>query len=105
MGQCAMAPDNLCVTLLPGEVGCINVSHPITNISDWFDLTITVHTTSTSTLSAFTGSALDASISNESIYNGEKRGGCGGRGGSHTIVLDSDDGRNFLITEIYTLGE
>ena len=102
MGQCAMAPDNLCVTLLPGEVGCINVSHPITNISDWYDLTITVHTTSTSTLTAFKDPVLDSSIENQTGYTSNPlRGGCYA---NSRLVLSTSDGRHFVIVDYATLG-
>jgi hypothetical protein len=102
LSQCpAPAPGAFCITLQAGETGCINIPHPAGNISDWFDLTFTVHTTSSSTFTAFTDPALDLSIENESATLLFENGGCDP---NNTLKLTSLDGRFFIIYEVYLLG-
>jgi|AntRauTorckE5430_2_1112549.scaffolds.fasta_scaffold10343_2 hypothetical protein len=102
LGNCpAPAPNSLCITLQAGATGCINVPHPAGNISDWFDMTFTVHTTSSSSQSTFSDSELDDSIENQSSTTLFENGGCDP---SHTLKLITFDGRFFTIYEVYTLG-
>jgi hypothetical protein len=102
LGNCTAPPTGaFCVTLQAGETGCINVPHPAGNISDWFDITFTIHTTVSSTLSEYLDPALDNSIENQSGTTLYEKGGCDP---NHWTRLKTFDGRFFVITPAYLTG-
>lgn len=102
LGNCAAPPNGaFCVTLDAGETGCISIPHPAGNISDWFDMTFTIHTTVTSTLSTYLDPALDNSIENQSGTTLYETGGCHP---NYWTRLTTVDGRFFVITDTFLTG-
>ena len=102
LGNCPFPSEGFCLTLGIDETGCINLPHPAGDLTDWFDLEITVFSHASYASVSFDGPGLETSIKNQTGYISHKSGGCNP---NYKVLLETINGRDFVITEVYLLGE
>ena len=102
LANCTQPPSGaFCITLQPGETGCVQVPHPAGDFSDWFNIEISVRSSASGATVYFNDNSLQNAIENEVPYYSP--GEIGGCESWHTVKLNTTDGRNFVIKETYLL--
>lgn len=100
--NCVYNPADYCITLQPGQNGCINIPVPGLPITDWYDINISIRSISTGATPVFAVEPvfLNADGSGNNVYVVENGGCLPG----HKTILSTLDGYNYTIENIYILG-
>lgn len=100
--NCLYNPQDYCITLQPGESGCINIPVPSLPITAWYDLTITVRSIPTGATPVFVLEPVflnpDGSGNSDSVV---ESGGCAP---GHVTFLTTNDGYNYIIQNAFVTG-
>jgi hypothetical protein len=105
--NCLFNPQDYCITLQPGESGCINIPVPSLPITEWYDLNITIKSIPTGATPVFVLEPvlLNSNGSGNVLNTIRESGGCAS--GHYTFLrLESGgiNGYNFSIWNDYILG-